>query len=188
MECDKNSSKRASVKKALQQNLELKQELKVQQAASQESSLKKITEGDEQLWEWSQVITSISRVRFVAPLWISCGTRTRNPWTKVGPFHLPLQAPNVRLQYWSFSGCSPYNFSGHPVATGYPNLQTPCNHKQSIQITSVKTSSERSNGASKGAFIWKNMYFAQLCGSIEWAGLYSWTCEANQWAHSFSSI
>ena len=76
-ERDNNSSKSALVKKALRRSLELKQDLKVRQAASQESSLKKITEGNERLREWSQVVNSagliflrdaISRVRFVALL------------------------------------------------------------------------------------------------------------------------
>lgn len=55
-----NSSvdKSASVKKALRRSLELRQELKLLQLASKESSLKKITEGDERLREWSQVVTS----------------------------------------------------------------------------------------------------------------------------------
>jgi len=73
-----NSSvdKSASVKKALRRSLELRQELKLLQLASKESSLKKITEDDKRLREWSQVVTSegyvlrgaISRVRFVALL------------------------------------------------------------------------------------------------------------------------
>lgn len=57
-ECDNNSSKSASVKKALRRSLELKQELKERQTASQESSMKKITECEERLREWSQVVTS----------------------------------------------------------------------------------------------------------------------------------
>ena len=57
-ECDNNSSKSGSVKKALRRSLELKQELKKRQTASQESSLRKITECEERLQEWSQVITS----------------------------------------------------------------------------------------------------------------------------------
>ena len=50
--------KSASVKKALRLSLELRQELKFLQAASKESSLKKIMEGDERLREWSQVVSS----------------------------------------------------------------------------------------------------------------------------------
>ena len=46
--------KSASVKKALRLSLELRQELRFLQAASKESSLKKIMEGDERLREWSQ--------------------------------------------------------------------------------------------------------------------------------------
>ena len=59
-EGDNNSSvdKNASVKKALRRSLELRQELKLLQASSNESSLKKITEGNERLREWSQVVTS----------------------------------------------------------------------------------------------------------------------------------
>ena len=57
-ECYNNSSKSASVKKALRRSLQLKQELKERQATSQESSMKKITECEEQLQEWSQVVTS----------------------------------------------------------------------------------------------------------------------------------
>ena len=51
--------KSISVKKALRLDLELRQELKFLQAASKESSLKKIMEGDERrLREWSQVVSS----------------------------------------------------------------------------------------------------------------------------------
>ena len=46
----------ASVKKALGRSLELRKELKFLQAASKESSLKKIMEGDECLREWSQIV------------------------------------------------------------------------------------------------------------------------------------
>ena len=49
--------KSTSVKKALRLSLELRQELKFLQAASEESSLKKIMEGDERLREWSQVVS-----------------------------------------------------------------------------------------------------------------------------------
>ena len=107
-ERDNNSSKSALVKKALRRSLELKQDLKVRQAASQESSLKKITEGNERLREWSQVVNSAGYF-----------CEMRSLVSDLSPFSESLveqepslalfiyQAPNVRFQYWSFSGYSP---------------------------------------------------------------------------------
>ena len=71
-ERDNNSSKSALVKKALRRSLELKQDLKVRQAASQESSLKKITEGNERLREWSQVVNSGGFSNIFARCDLSC--------------------------------------------------------------------------------------------------------------------
>ena len=55
---DSSSIETSSVRKALRRSLELKKERTLLQASSEESILKKITEGDERLREWSQVVSS----------------------------------------------------------------------------------------------------------------------------------
>jgi len=53
----------SSAKKALRRSLELKQEQKVLQAASEESALKKNIEDDERLQDWNQVVTNRNSFR-----------------------------------------------------------------------------------------------------------------------------
>lgn len=74
---DSSSIETSSVRKALRRSLELKKERTLLQASSEESILKKITEGDERLREWSQVVSSGSRqicCPFPNLLW------KKNPW------------------------------------------------------------------------------------------------------------
>ena len=116
--------KSALVKKALRRSLELRQELKFLQAASKESSLKKIMERDERLREWSQVVSSAgyfcevrSLVSDLSPFpesLVEQGPTTNESRLALFIYH----SKNLMFDFSTCSGCSPYIFSGRRVATG----------------------------------------------------------------------
>ena len=88
----------------LRRSPELRQELKFLQAASKESSLKKIMEGDERLREWSQVVSSAgyfcevrSLVSHLSPFTESLVEQGPRQMNRGWLFSLPLEEPYVRF-------------------------------------------------------------------------------------------